>query len=113
MVNRTKSGVALPHDAICSVQRAAADPRDGLIDAGAAAMKKIIFACVHNAGRSQMAAAFFHRLADPSKAAAVSAGTQPAERVHPEVVRAMKEVGIDLADARPRRVAQKLLPARA
>jgi arsenate reductase len=61
----------------------------------------VIFACVHNAGRSQMAAAFFNQLADPGRARAVSAGTQPAERVHPEVVEAMREVGIDLGRARP------------
>jgi arsenate reductase len=67
-------------------------------------MKTVIFACVHNAGRSQMAAAFFNRLADPERARALSAGTQPAERVHPEVVAAMREVGIDLSDARPARL---------
>src|SRR5438132_9238347 len=70
----------------------------------AAPMKKIIFACVHNAGRSQMAAAFFNLLADPMKARAISAGTPPGERVHPEVVTAMKAVGIDLTDARPQRL---------
>jgi arsenate reductase len=62
---------------------------------------KVIFACVHSAGRSQMAAAFFNRLADPGKARAVSAGTEPAERVHPEVVEAMRESGYDLSGARP------------
>jgi len=62
---------------------------------------KVIFACVHSAGRSQMAAAFFNRLADPEKARAVSAGTEPAERVHPEVVEAMREAGYDLSGARP------------
>jgi arsenate reductase len=61
----------------------------------------VIFACVHNAGRSQMAAAFFEQLANPSLARAVSAGTRPAGRVHPEVVTAMREVGIDLSEARP------------
>jgi arsenate reductase len=68
----------------------------------------VVFACVHNAGRSQMAAAFFTALADPAKARAISAGTEPAERVHPEVVDAMREVGIDLADARPRRLTAAL-----
>jgi arsenate reductase len=62
---------------------------------------RVIFACVHSAGRSQMAAAFFNRLADPGKARAVSAGTEPAERVHPEVVEAMREAGYDLSGARP------------
>jgi arsenate reductase len=61
----------------------------------------VIFACVHSAGRSQMAAAFFNRLAAADKARAVSAGTEPAERVHPEVVDAMREVGYDLSAARP------------
>ena len=56
-------------------------------------MKTVIFACVHNAGRSQMAAAFFNKLADPSKARALSAGTTPGDRVHPEVVAVMKEEG--------------------
>jgi arsenate reductase len=71
-------------------------------------MKTVIFACVHNAGRSQMAAAFFAELADPALARAVSAGTRPAERVHPEVVEAMREVGIDLSAARPRLLTQDL-----
>lgn len=66
----------------------------------------VLFACVHNAGRSQIAAAFFNALADPARARAVSAGTQPAERVHPEVVAAMKEAGLDLSAAKP----QKLTP---
>ena len=64
-------------------------------------MKLVIFACVHNAGRSQMAAAWFTRLADPQKARALSAGTEPGARVHPEVLTAMKEVGVDLSDAKP------------
>ncbi|MCY1017424.1 arsenate reductase ArsC [Pyxidicoccus sp. MSG2] len=65
-------------------------------------MNKVIFACVHNAGRSQMAAAFFNVMADPDKARAVSAGTQPAEHLHPAVLETMREIGIDLADAKPR-----------
>jgi arsenate reductase len=64
----------------------------------------VVFACVHNAGRSQMAAAFFNALADPSKARAVSAGTQPADRVNPVVVEAMKEAGIDVSAATPQRL---------
>ena len=64
----------------------------------------VIFACVHNAGRSQMAAAFFNRLVDPAKARAISAGTQPGLRVHPEVLAAMREVGIDLSGALPQRL---------
>jgi arsenate reductase len=55
-----------------------------------------------------MAAAFFNALADPQKATATSAGTEPAQRVHPEVVTAMEEVGIDLGAARPRRLTDEL-----
>ena len=71
-------------------------------------MFKVIFACVHNAGRSQMAAAFFIHLADPQKARAVSAGTEPGERVHPEVLTAMLEVGIDLSEAKPQKLTEEL-----
>lgn len=59
-------------------------------------MKTIVFACTHNAGRSQIAAAFFNALADPIKARAISAGTQPASQIHPQVLAAMKEVGFEL-----------------
>ncbi len=55
-----------------------------------------------------MAAAFFNRLADPRKAQAVSAGTEPGERVHPEVLEVMLEVGIDLSGARPQRLTEEL-----
>jgi arsenate reductase len=71
-------------------------------------MQWVIFACVHNAGRSQMAAAFFNQLADPARAQAVSAGTQPADRVHPEVAEAMREAGIDLAGSTPRLLTAEL-----
>lgn len=71
-------------------------------------METVIFACVHNAGRSQMAAAFFERLADPQRARAVSAGTQPGERVHPEVVAVMQELGIDLSAKKPQRLTDEL-----
>jgi arsenate reductase len=71
-------------------------------------MKTIIFACVRNAGRSQMAAAFFNQLADPEQARALSAGTEPAAHVHPEVVAVMRDVGIDLGDARPTRLTDEL-----
>ena len=62
-------------------------------------VKTVLFACVHNAGRSQMAAAWFNRLADPGKARALSAGTDPGPRVHPEVEAAMREAGVDLSAA--------------
>ena len=69
-------------------------------------MITVVFACVHNAGRSQMAAAFFNRLTDSSKARALSAGTQPADRVNPVVVEAMREAGIDISGATPQRLTQ-------
>ena len=71
-------------------------------------MKTIIFACVHNAGRSQMAAALFNKLVDPAKARALSAGTTPGERVYPEVVAVMQEEGIDLSAARPQKLTAEL-----
>jgi arsenate reductase (thioredoxin) len=71
-------------------------------------MRTFIFACVHNAGRSQMSAAFFNQLADPELAHAISAGTQPAERVHPVVVDAMREVGLDLSSAKPKKLTAEL-----
>jgi arsenate reductase len=71
-------------------------------------MRTFIFACVHNAGRSQMSAAFFNQLADPTKARGISAGTQPGERVHPVVVDAMREMGIDLSSAKPQKLTAEL-----
>lgn len=67
-------------------------------------MDRVIFACVHNAGRSQMAAAFFSALADPKRTESISAGTQPGARIHPEVVEVMREVGIDLSDRTPQQL---------
>jgi arsenate reductase len=60
-------------------------------------VKRILFVCVHNAGRSVMAEAFFNRLAD-GRAEALSAGTEPQGTPHPEVVRSMNEVGFDVSD---------------
>jgi arsenate reductase len=71
-------------------------------------MKTYVFACVHNAGRSQMAAAWFNRLAGAGQARGISAGTQPGTRVHPEVLEAMKEVGVDLSAAQPRQLTDEL-----
>jgi arsenate reductase len=71
-------------------------------------MKTVLFACVHNAGRSQMAAAWFKKLADPSQATAISAGTEPGVRVHPEVVEVMKEVDIDLSHETPQFLSDEL-----
>jgi len=71
-------------------------------------MKTVVFACVHSAGRSQMAAAIFSTRADPAKARALSAGTRPGARVHPEVVSAMRELGSDLSTATPRLLTDEL-----
>ncbi|AUX43481.1 arsenate reductase [Sorangium cellulosum] len=71
-------------------------------------MKLVLFACIHNAGRSQMAAAWLNALANPAAARAVSAGTEPGQRVHPEVLAAMAEVGIDLSSAKPRKLTDEL-----
>ena len=71
-------------------------------------MRTYVFACVHNAGRSQMAAAWFNRLANPQAARAVSAGTEPGTRVHPEVLAAMKEADADLSRAVPQKLTDDL-----
>ena len=71
-------------------------------------MKIVLFACVQNAGRSQMAAAFFNATADPASARALSAGTAPGDTVHPEVVDAMREVGLDLSAVKPQRLTAEL-----
>ena len=66
-------------------------------------MARVLFVCLHNAGRSQMSKALFERAA-AGRHQADSAGTTPAERVHPVVVEAMGELGVDLSEARPRRL---------
>jgi arsenate reductase len=66
-----------------------------------------LFVCLQNAGRSQMSAALFERAA-AGRHRALSAGTTPAERVHPEVVEVMRELGIDLADRVPRGLTREL-----
>ena len=71
-------------------------------------MKTVLFACIHNAGRSQMAAALFNVYADTSRARAISAGTQPGDRVHPEVQLAMKELGVDLSQVKPQKLTDEL-----
>jgi arsenate reductase len=70
-------------------------------------LKTFLFACVHNAGRSQMAAAFFNHYAEEG-CRAISAGTEPAANVHPEVVEAMREIGIELSDSRPQKLTEEL-----
>lgn len=64
-------------------------------------MKTVLFVCVHNSGRSQMAEAFFNKMAD-GKAIAISAGTNPADGVNPTVVEAMREEGIDISGNKPK-----------
>jgi protein-tyrosine-phosphatase len=71
-------------------------------------MQTFIFACIHNAGRSQMSAAFFNQLADPKQATGISAGTHPATHVHPAVVEVMREVGVDLSQAKPQKLTADL-----
>jgi arsenate reductase len=68
---------------------------------------QVLFVCLHNAGRSQMSKALFERVAS-GRHGAESAGTQPAERVHPEVVQAMEEVGVDLSEATPRKLTREM-----
>ena len=70
-------------------------------------MATVLFVCLHNAGRSQMSQALFERAA-AGRHTSLSAGTTPAERVHPEVVEAMRELGIDLTDRRPRILTREL-----
>jgi arsenate reductase len=66
-------------------------------------MTHVLFVCIHNAGRSQISEALFTRAA-AGRHEARSAGTEPGECVHPEVVKAMNELGIDLADRVPRKL---------
>ena len=75
------------------------------------AVATVLFVCLHNAGRSQVSAALFERAAE-GRHSASSAGTTPAEHVHPEVVDAMRELGIDLADRVPRRLTRDEIAGR-
>lgn len=70
-------------------------------------MSTVLFVCRQNAGRSQMSQALFEQAAR-GRHEAMSAGTTPAERVHPEVVEVLREVGIDLADRKPKLLTSKL-----
>jgi len=71
-------------------------------------MKRVLFVCVHNAGRSQMAEAFFNRMAK-GEAAATSAGTEPAQQVNSTVVQAMLEVSIDISNQKPKLLTLEML----
>ena len=70
-------------------------------------MATALFVCLHNAGRSQMSQALFERAA-AGRHRALSAGTTPGERVHPEVVEVMRELDLDLSDRRPQRLTREL-----
>lgn len=70
-------------------------------------MARVLFVCLHNAGRSQMSRALFER-ASAGRHEAESAGTQPAESIHPEVVEAMGELGIDVSEQRPKRLTREM-----
>jgi arsenate reductase (thioredoxin) len=70
-------------------------------------MTRVLFVCLHNAGRSQISQALFERAAG-GRHTALSAGTNPAESVHPEVVVVMRELDIDLSDRRPQLLTQEL-----
>jgi arsenate reductase len=70
-------------------------------------MATVLFVCLHNAGRSQMSQALFERAVE-GRHRALSAGTTPAEHVHPEVIEAMRELGVDLADRRPQLLTREL-----
>ena len=71
-------------------------------------MKTVVFVCVHNSGRSQMAEAFLNQLAK-GKAIGISAGTQPGDEVNPIVVTAMREVDIDISHNNPKMLTMKML----
>lgn len=73
-------------------------------------MPTVLFVCLQNAGRSQMSAALFERAA-AGRHRALSAGTSPADRVHPEVVEVMRELGIDLSDRKPQLLTRELAEA--
>jgi arsenate reductase (thioredoxin) len=70
-------------------------------------MANVLFVCLHNAGRSQMSQALFERHADGAHEAR-SAGTTPGQQVHPEVVEAMREIGIDVSGRVPQRLTDEL-----
>jgi arsenate reductase len=71
-------------------------------------IKKVLFVCIENARRSQMAEAFFNKLAK-GYAVAVSAGDRPASKVDPKAIEAMKEIGIDITNRRPKSLTLKMV----
>jgi arsenate reductase (thioredoxin) len=70
--------------------------------------KTVLFVCIHNSGRSQMAEAFFNKIAN-GKAQAISAGTRPADTVNPVVVKAMMEIGIDISKNKPKTLTMEMI----
>lgn len=71
-------------------------------------LKKILFVCVENAGRSQMAEAFFRKYM-PKGFEAISAGTKPSTQVNPIVLQAMKEIDIDIENQTPKHISQQII----
>lgn len=71
-------------------------------------MKNVLFVCIHNSGRSQMAEAFFNMMAK-GKARALSAGTDPADRIDPTVIKVMQEIGIDIGSNIPKMLAPEMM----
>ena len=71
-------------------------------------MSRVLFVCVHNSGRSQMAEAFFNKLAE-GKAIGLSAGTQPSDKVNPVVVEAMQDIGIDISSNKPKALTMDMI----
>ena len=71
-------------------------------------MKRIMFICVHNAGRSQMAEAFFNRMAK-GKAKAISAGSHPADRINPTAAAVMREEGFDISHNKPKQLTTEMM----
>jgi arsenate reductase len=80
-----------------------------VIRSGVAGLSTIVFVCVHNAGRSQMAEAFFNAFCHPECAHAISAGSDPAHAIHPNVLIAMREKEYDLAARQPQRLTEEML----
>lgn len=103
----TAEDILMPHDE----SNRAASKKDENTHGENKKLKTYLFACVHNAGRSQMAAALFNRYVDQRTCLAISAGTAPAGHIHPEVIAVMKEVGIDLSSAHPQKLTQALAEA--
>ncbi|MBI2862036.1 MAG: arsenate reductase ArsC [Chloroflexi bacterium] len=99
-----KSSASNDRSSICKNDFAYQTTKATVFRGGTTLGKRVLFVCIHNAGRSQMAEAFFNQAAEERAldVGAESAGTEPAERVHPQVVEAMREIGLDLAGKQPK-----------